>query len=347
MGISRDDIKAKGFQPNSGNTPNLSGAFVGGATAQTVRDQAQDTAREQREDMARIIAEGDGFLNPQELRNLAVRLAKMETEEELRMALSGVLSGRMMTFFFQHLHDTQAKATEQQRKNRADMFYLALLQAQIDQLNEEIAVLDERITEFEDRHFTDEERAYFATLSEEDRFAAKDKAMRDKLANGEITQAEYDQWKTWNEQRAAKMQDRDRVEDRVTKVANQTDAQRILETETAATAEAAAQRVGGAQARLVEAVTETKDDSGNIAKDNNFDDLLAGLDSKEASTTPDNQQSFAAQTLPDAAFSNKLPAIREQFDIAAEQTTQPQAAIRISLNTDRENGPIPTPPAVG
>ena len=93
-------------------------------------------------DEARIVADGNAALeelNPQELRNLAVRLAKMETEEELRMALSGVLSGRMMQFFFKHLHDAQAKAAEQQRKNRADMFYLALLQAQLDQLNEQIA----------------------------------------------------------------------------------------------------------------------------------------------------------------------------------------------------------------
>lgn len=91
-------------------------------------------------------ADGDGYLNPQELRNLASRLAKMETEDELRAALSGVLSGRLLEGFFKYREEALQKAAKEERKARDDLFYMALLQAQLDDLNRQIGDLGERIS---------------------------------------------------------------------------------------------------------------------------------------------------------------------------------------------------------
>lgn len=164
-------------------------------------------------EMSDIDADCDGFLNPQELRNLAARLMKMETEEDLRAALSGVLSGRLLEGFFKHRDEALQKAAKEERKARQDMYYLALLQAQIDQLKWDIQGLTKEIDGIESDFFTKEEMATFDAMPEDQQFAAKDAAMRQKVIDGDMSEAEYQRWKMLNEQRASKQQQLEQSQD--------------------------------------------------------------------------------------------------------------------------------------
>ncbi len=79
----------------------------------------------------------------QELRDIAIRLSKMETEDEMRLALAGVLSGRVMALFFRRLEALEQRNEKTRAKRDADSLYLALLQAQIDDLNWQIGEMED------------------------------------------------------------------------------------------------------------------------------------------------------------------------------------------------------------
>lgn len=83
-------------------------------------------------------AAGRDDLNPQELRNLASKLAAQDTDEELLAAASGTLSGRILVSYFAHLDKKALDGRQKDAKARAETHYLALLQAQLDGLNAEI-----------------------------------------------------------------------------------------------------------------------------------------------------------------------------------------------------------------
>lgn len=84
-------------------------------------------------------------LTPRELVDLALKLAKLEQNDELLAAAAGLLPGRIMANYFAHLDTKLKDAQQKDAKARADMHYLALLQAQLDALEADIAVLDDQI----------------------------------------------------------------------------------------------------------------------------------------------------------------------------------------------------------
>ena len=135
---------------------------------------------------------GNWVLTEAEAWKLAAALAAAKNEEEFQAALSGILAGRIFENYFDKNQFNQKTTREKDQKARAEMYYIAILQAQIEALDAQIADLTNKIDNFEGKHFTADEQTYFDSLPPEDRFTAKDKAMQARLAAGEITQDEYD-----------------------------------------------------------------------------------------------------------------------------------------------------------
>jgi hypothetical protein len=107
----------------------------------------------------------------------------------------------------------RAEAEKKDKKGGIDMTTrLILLNQQIEALDFKIGELESRIDDIEDRIFSPEEQAAFNALPPEDRYAAKDQAMRDKVASGEITQAAYYEWKRLQEELKATKQQKAEVE---------------------------------------------------------------------------------------------------------------------------------------
>lgn len=184
--------------------------------------------------------------------------------------------------------DAAARAQDKARKDAEARSqtaqHLVYLQGRLATLDAEIAVLDEKIGAFESRYFTDEQKAYFGSLPPEKRQAAKDEAMLEMLATGEITQEQYDQWKDWNETRADKDAERDRVQEvfengtpeqigRAAREANIDDARSQRDT----LSEPGRERVEG--------VLEERYDTGNSARQNDGADF--GVFSSDAGPLAD------------------------------------------------------------
>lgn len=92
---------------------------------------------------------------------------------------------------------------KEKEKKGLDPLTLMLMQ-DIARIEREIASLEARIDAIEERVFTAEERARFEALPEEERRRAKDAAMRERVARGEMTQAEYEEWQKLQDEIAAK-----------------------------------------------------------------------------------------------------------------------------------------------
>ncbi len=87
---------------------------------------------------------------------------------------------------------TKRKA-EQEAESRTQMAqYLVFLRSRLDTLNADIGELTEQIDAFEAQYFSREQQDYFNSLPPEDQFAAKNEAMLQMLAEGKITQEQYD-----------------------------------------------------------------------------------------------------------------------------------------------------------
>lgn len=205
MSITPNDIKREA-QPDT-ERRGLTGLFERAANGQRSRIErdAADARNFIHEDEARIVAEGaqvSGELTAQDLRNIAARVAKQDVDDELIAARSGVLSGRIVATLFRAQELKEREAAKAREKDRDRSLYLAALQAQIDALNKQIAEYDDRIKDFEDRHLTAAEKAAIGLLPKDQQRAATDAAFRQKVANGGMTQEQYDEWKHLQDARA-------------------------------------------------------------------------------------------------------------------------------------------------
>ncbi len=81
----------------------------------------------------------------QDLRDLAVTLEAMDTDDERRNALAGIVSGRMIANYFAFLDKRRAEAQANERKSRQEAHYMALLYAQIAELDFQIGQLEDAL----------------------------------------------------------------------------------------------------------------------------------------------------------------------------------------------------------
>ena len=93
------------------------------------------------------------ILTAVEARNLAERLAKADRDEEFQAALSGTLAGRIFENYFDKNQFNQKTTREKDQKARAEMYYIAILQAQIEALDAQIADLTNKIDNFRGQTF--------------------------------------------------------------------------------------------------------------------------------------------------------------------------------------------------
>ena len=80
-----------------------------------------------------------GILSPQDLVDIANKIIEIQDDEEFMKALSETLSGRQFARYFQDAKDAQRLRQKLEAKNGRDLLYLALLQDQLDEINQDIA----------------------------------------------------------------------------------------------------------------------------------------------------------------------------------------------------------------
>ncbi|HBA44257.1 MAG TPA: hypothetical protein DCZ07_14905 [Alphaproteobacteria bacterium] len=86
-----------------------------------------------------------GILSPQDLVDIANKIIEIQDDEEFMKALSETLSGRQFARYFQDAKDAQRLRQKLEAKNGRDLLYLALLQDQLDEINQDIADLNDAL----------------------------------------------------------------------------------------------------------------------------------------------------------------------------------------------------------
>lgn len=84
-------------------------------------------------------------LTAPELRDLALKLAKIKDNDEMMAAAAGLLPSRIISSYFAHLDQRSIQARQDSAKARADAHYMALLQAQIAALDVQIGDLEDAL----------------------------------------------------------------------------------------------------------------------------------------------------------------------------------------------------------
>tara|TARA_R110001592_G_scaffold338233_1_gene625189 strand:- start:10812 stop:12044 length:1233 start_codon:yes stop_codon:yes gene_type:complete len=207
MGISDEAARLREsvpeqFQPRVGLTP-LSGQFDTSPSADSVRSGVQALNANQENDIERIEVEGkvataQGPLSEAERAALTRGLQGEKFDEDRRAEMSGTRAGRIETT---GLGAKEKEAARLQTKLRADasarMQQILALQAA---LNERLEDLYEERSGLLDRHLSPEEKAAIEDLPEDQQNHAAIEAHKRLLAEGKITQEEYDAWlKEWQE----------------------------------------------------------------------------------------------------------------------------------------------------
>lgn len=151
----RVDTLIQGNFPPDG-APSLLSAFSDADASRTTALPKQSFKEELAEYGASIEAIYGQETTLQDLRDLSVKFAKMEQEDEYRNALAGVLSGRNIEAFLQFLNKNIQKIQTRDRKARAEAHYMALLHAQLAQLDDliewhgdEIVRLEQEVSELD------------------------------------------------------------------------------------------------------------------------------------------------------------------------------------------------------
>ncbi|MFC3229155.1 hypothetical protein ACFOGJ_18055 [Marinibaculum pumilum] len=125
-------------------------------------------------------------------------------ENDILLAEQGeMIAGRILSGSATARLQDQA-AQQEEKAKRAHQNYMDILMADIARLNREIASLEERIAEFEDSVLTPEERAEIDALPEDEQFDATDRILREKVANGTLSQSGYDYWRSMETELAGK-----------------------------------------------------------------------------------------------------------------------------------------------
>ena len=289
---------------------------------------------------------GNWVLTEAEAWKLAAALAAAKDDEEFQAALSGILAGRIFENYFDKNEINQKTAREKDQKARADMYYMAILQAQIEALDAQIADLTNKIDNFEGKHFTADEQAYFDSLPPEDRFTAKDKAMQARLAAGEITQDEYDRWNGWYADRAQAQQDQDRIKNIMANGTVQ-EIERVARNEKIDAVREARDILGAPMKSKVENTLEQRDDGGNVTlKNSNAEErFLTGGGNALGGSALSGGTSMASALTGGSALAGKTPPVKSAF----VQATGPveQTTLALQPENDKPQDPAHGGPPVG
>lgn len=278
----------------------------------------------------------------QERRNAALRTSSEADGAEREMDRAGVLAGRAREGMYNNAATEQAqKRAEKARKERAETaMYLAMLQ----QLDAEIAALDIEIDDILAKHLSPDEMAYLDDIEDpEERAREQMRIMREKLATGEITQAQFNQFEDrWNA-RAGYMANRTEVQAKLSAAQTAEERQEIIVNEDIDTVREARHELDiEIQQEVVDGL-EVRDDEGSAERDAGFGfaEIMAGTNalggSSLALSNGGNNHSFAASTSTEPPFSTSLPEMRKQFDIATHQQAETSAVaqVDIDLSSDR------------
>ncbi|MBP5856691.1 hypothetical protein KAJ83_06705 [Marivibrio halodurans] len=151
----------------------------------------------------------------QQERNAALRAKHDEQDDALIAKASGVLGASRMDLA--GVGAAEDRRIEQAGKDRAkarhETNYLAALQAQLDQLNADITQLDIDIENILDPYLSEDEKAYLDGIDDpEEKAREQMRIAREKLENGEMSQAEFDRFEDRWDERQAKRAEHERVE---------------------------------------------------------------------------------------------------------------------------------------
>lgn len=273
----------------------------------------------------------------QERRNAALRTLSEADGAEREADRAGALAGRAREGMYNNAAAEQAqKRAEKARKERAETaMYLAMLQ----QLDAEIAALNIEIDDILAKHLSPDEMAYLDDIEDpEERAREQMRIMREKLATGEITQAQFNQFEDrWNA-RAGYMANRTEVQAKLSTAQTAEERQEIIVNEDIDTVREARHELDiEIQQEVVDGL-EVRDDAGNTAKTNDvsaFSTVMGGASVLgEGGTLSNNggMQSFAALTSSDRPFTASLPKLQEQFVAAAHEQAKASAVAQVDID---------------
>lgn len=226
-----------------------------------------------------------------------------------------------------------AKEREERARSNTDNFVhmmqlqSARIETRIAELDAEIAGYDADLLAIARDIFTDEEMAEFDALPEDEKWEAMDKAMREKLENGEITQEEYDQWAKTYADRLEAVGKRDEFNERYMDIRNDpnlTDAEKaqkleeLFEVYRPENTAIASREMDGATRMEAEASIESDVDLGRSDEQTRSDESLLSMFSGDTG----NPASAAQRIDPVQAEASLRPsfttAVSEPMEVASE-----------------------------
>lgn len=210
----------------------------------------------------------------------------------------------------------------------------------IAELDSKIADYDRKIRTMEEDIFTPEELAELDKLSPEERFKKAQEDMKEKVANGDITQAQYDQWLIFNQERDAARIERDHVQSEfdqtkglkgqekvnaLQKIVNENNIDAVRQERHILEEEAKEQ---------VEVAIWKKDDDGVVYKQEAQDTFDSFLDDTEMLGETSQTKSFASEIASNSGFETKLCPIKTAFNTASQNCEELEKDVIISVDKD-------------
>lgn len=290
---------------------------------------------------------GDKFLSEQEARRLAIRLAGEDQTAELLAAQAGVLAGRMVENYFAQNKDRLNETRTKDQKARTEIYYMMILQAQIDGLNARIVVLDGQINALDD---------LIERVQGGEKLDPNNPAHRRLLLKSGVPE---DDWggltlRDLQDLRDQRQQRRDAIDDQRTRISQELKAtapentaivaQQAAKREGSAAVEAVADTMRGPTKNTVEKAAETHDDAGNAAHQT--------ADTKYNFISTNNALGGGALsqgTSVASALSNKpgitgtAPPVRPEFAQASVLNAPAEPPMKTAFNPTKEENPPGTP----
>ncbi|OSQ47037.1 hypothetical protein TALK_13480 [Thalassospira alkalitolerans] len=277
-------------------------------------------------------------LSPQELRDFALKLGKIEDNDEMLAAAAGLLPSRIMSGYFAHLDDRLRQTRQDSAKARANAHYMALLQTQLDGLEADIKILNNEINDILQRSLSQENMDYLANIRDPERKAQEEmRLMRKGLESGKITQETFNEFEEFWDTRTTKMANHNYVEN-IMKNGSAEERHTI-----ASTADINAVREGRAvlediEKQEVEDTLEHRDDTGNAVQqnDNTSNFGLSGLSFDDAFGAPSGSFSTAHGLGEDNPLRGNAPPMRLEFETASAQTDIVKPDAKVELSTEQD-----------
>ncbi len=274
-----------------------------------------------------------------------LKVASDQETEERRAILAETSTGARADMHGKGKEQEQKRARKKQLEKDA---LNRLLLEQLDTLNAQILGLNREIDDILGEHLSPEEMAYLDTLPEEEKHREQMRIMREKLERGEISQDEFDEFEgRWNV-RAKAMHDKKRVQNIMD---HGTDAEksRAAQTEKIDVVRDTRYGLDAPMKKEVENTLEARDDTGNVAAQNNDAEESFIFDQGSAlggnPLSPGTGTSVAASLTAGLGLNGNIPPVRPEFLTASTQMTAPQVTAQVEPDQTQEKtsfSPTPT-----